>query len=234
MALGASSMTFSGKLDAAEIATLEAAVNAGGFELKSVPHARFSARGEGVTCTLYLSGKCVVQGKGMQQFVAHHLPGHSTEKEESLPTTYEFDHVVLGSDESGKGDYFGPLVTAGVLVRPEDVPVLRMLGVRDSNPLVATSALKAPGISDAEIEKISGMRSVTDDVLRTIARNRSWTRAYTVKRNLAFNPRTPLSFVTQMLPHMRDAELRGLAKSKDVSGAVNKLAKQMLEKKGKK
>ncbi|MCA9320520.1 MAG: ribonuclease HIII, partial [Planctomycetes bacterium] len=136
-------MTFSGKLDAAEIATLEAAVNAGGFELKSVPHARFSARGEGVTCTLYLSGKCVVQGKGMQQFVAHHLPGHSTEKEESLPTTYEFDHVVLGSDESGKGDYFGPLVTAAVAFGPEHWPILEELRFTDSKVMTRGAIKKA-------------------------------------------------------------------------------------------
>ena len=38
----------------------------------------------------------------------------------------------IGTDESGKGDYFGPLVVAGVFVPDEQEPVLKELGVRDS------------------------------------------------------------------------------------------------------
>ncbi|MBM3284746.1 MAG: ribonuclease HIII [Candidatus Aminicenantes bacterium] len=38
----------------------------------------------------------------------------------------------IGTDESGKGDYFGPLVVAGVFLLDEQEPVLRELGVRDS------------------------------------------------------------------------------------------------------
>jgi ribonuclease HIII len=38
----------------------------------------------------------------------------------------------IGTDESGKGDYFGPLVVAGVYVPDEQQDVLKELGVRDS------------------------------------------------------------------------------------------------------
>src|SRR5579883_811231 len=41
----------------------------------------------------------------------------------------------IGSDESGKGDYFGPLVAAAVYVTPEQEPALRAAGVRDSKTL---------------------------------------------------------------------------------------------------
>lgn len=41
----------------------------------------------------------------------------------------------IGTDESGKGDYFGPLVIAGVLVTDQTVPVLIELGVMDSKKL---------------------------------------------------------------------------------------------------
>lgn len=114
-----------------------------------------------------------------------------------------------------------------------DGKALRMLGVRDSNPLVAVSALKAPGVSDAEIERVSSLRNIADDVLREIAMNRSWTRSYIVRKNLVANPRTPFAFASQWIAHMREAELRTLSRSKDVSGAIAKLAKQQLEKKGK-
>lgn len=41
----------------------------------------------------------------------------------------------LGTDESGKGDYFGPLVVAGVYVQPQDMAALREMGVADSKTL---------------------------------------------------------------------------------------------------
>lgn len=43
----------------------------------------------------------------------------------------------IGTDESGKGDYFGPLVVAGVFVQPQDVAILQELGVADSKTLSA-------------------------------------------------------------------------------------------------
>jgi ribonuclease HIII len=41
----------------------------------------------------------------------------------------------IGTDESGKGDYFGPLVVAGVFLKDEQHEVLRELGVRDSKKI---------------------------------------------------------------------------------------------------
>jgi ribonuclease HIII len=41
----------------------------------------------------------------------------------------------IGTDESGKGDYFGPLVVAGFYGLEDQEPVLRELGVRDSKAL---------------------------------------------------------------------------------------------------
>ena len=50
----------------------------------------------------------------------------------------------IGTDESGKGDYFGPLVVAGVLVEKENVSKLIDFGVKDSKK-----------INDVTIEKIA-------------------------------------------------------------------------------
>jgi ribonuclease HIII len=41
----------------------------------------------------------------------------------------------IGTDESGKGDYFGPLVVAGVYLEDNLVPQLRQLNVRDSKKI---------------------------------------------------------------------------------------------------
>jgi ribonuclease HIII len=51
----------------------------------------------------------------------------------------------VGSDESGKGDYLGPLVVAAIAVTREGWPVLRELGVRDSKSLADREALDLAG-----------------------------------------------------------------------------------------
>lgn len=114
-----------------------------------------------------------------------------------------------------------------------DAKALRMLGVRDANPLVAVAAMNTPGVSDAEVVRIAGMRNVAEDVLREIAFNKDWTRHYMVKYNLVANPRTPFGQASKFVLHLRESDIKTLAKSKEVSGAIQAAAKQQLTRKGK-
>ncbi|HET9959295.1 MAG TPA: hypothetical protein VFQ61_32620 [Polyangiaceae bacterium] len=110
----------------------------------------------------------------------------------------------------------------------------RLLLVRDSNRLVATAAVKSPLMRENEATQISASRSVSEDVLRAIAQNREFVRHYQVKLNLVANPRTPFTFAARLMPHLRDNDVRSLAKSKNVSGAIALAAKQqLLRKQGK-
>ena len=47
----------------------------------------------------------------------------------------EPDYPYIGTDESGKGDYFGPLVVAGVYITPTIGKYLKSIGIRDSKEL---------------------------------------------------------------------------------------------------
>jgi len=48
------------------------------------------------------------------------------------PDLFPTEKGHIGSDESGKGDYFGPLVVAGVFLADDQQRVLSELGVKDS------------------------------------------------------------------------------------------------------
>jgi len=65
-----------------------------------------------------------------------HAPAGSPEKIPVPPGTsgsvYDVGYPVIGSDESGKGDYFGPLVCAAVCVDETTAGELCAAGVRDS------------------------------------------------------------------------------------------------------
>lgn len=58
----------------------------------------------------------------------------------------------IGTDESGKGDYFGPLVIAGVKLYPGEEDHLRSLGVRDSKKMSDSTALRLAREIEAECE----------------------------------------------------------------------------------
>ncbi len=132
------------KLGAAEGNGLRQALVAAGFTLGEAPHAHFAAKGPGVSITFYCSGKLLVQGKGAEDFAATFLaePDTGAGAGGTSGTDDALDEPIIGTDESGKGDYFGPLVVAAVLVRPEDVAVLRTLGVRDSKSMGDAEALR--------------------------------------------------------------------------------------------
>lgn len=109
----------------------------------------------------------------------------------------------------------------------------RMLLVRDTNRLVAAAAASSPQMTENDAARVAACRNVSDDVLRIIAQNRSFTRSYQVKLNLITNPKTPFTFTARMVPHLRDNDLRMLAKSKNVPAAVQTAARQQLIRKEK-
>lgn len=104
----------------------------------------------------------------------------------------------------------------------------RLILVRDTNRLVSEAAAKSPRMTENEAAQIAASRAVSDTVLRIIATNRELVRAYRVKLNLVNNPLTPFTFASRLLPHLRQVDVRMIAKSKNVPGQVQKAAKNQL------
>jgi ribonuclease HIII len=130
-------------------------VAAGAEELKAGQHERWRYRltrgASQATVILYGSGKCVISSGQAPAFdeadalvlkVLEGLGGASStenarrkqsKSEGPGPPLETEPHI--GTDESGKGDFFGPLVSAAVYVDARSAEALRALGVRDSKLL---------------------------------------------------------------------------------------------------
>ena len=83
------------------------------FESAGVPHAVFSYKRPKLAITWYKSGKLLIQGKGTQEFVEFTLEPEVLGQAafaEAVDAQPEQLEPRLGVDESGKGDFFGPLV----------------------------------------------------------------------------------------------------------------------------
>ena len=125
-----------------EAAALKSLLESRGWEFSSLPYALFKASGNKVNVVAYESGKLVVQGKGTEEFILYTL-----EPEILHSFNYTLDNsagadpeeltIHGGIDESGKGDFFGPLIIAGVVVTPQTAPELRKLGVCDSKKITS-------------------------------------------------------------------------------------------------
>jgi len=119
---------------------LRRALEAAGFAPHRNPNARWAFRGPGVVVSLYASGKLVVQGRGARDFTATYVPDATPGGGAPMET---LDEDLIGTDESGKGDYFGPLVAAAVCIPAGQEKVLAELGVRDSKEVSDASAARA-------------------------------------------------------------------------------------------
>ncbi len=96
-------------------------------------YVKWSFKGSAWTAIMYTSGKLVVQTSDL-------------EIEEKLNTLFSVDSEFkphIGSDEVGKGDYFGPLVVCACFVEKKDLKKLEDFGVGDSK-----------GLSDSKIWEV--------------------------------------------------------------------------------
>lgn len=94
---------------------------------------------DGASVTMWRTGTVRVQGKGERRDALTALVSEyalpTRDEAAALPVDLPRDRPWVGCDESGKGDYFGPLVSAAVYVEPENADRLRELGVQDSKKL---------------------------------------------------------------------------------------------------
>jgi regulator of extracellular matrix RemA (YlzA/DUF370 family) len=103
----------------------------------------------------------------------------------------------------------------------------RSILIRDSNKVVCSAVVNNPRITEQEIENIAAMRTISDEVLRLIALNRSWARSYPIIHNLARNPRTPIPTVMNILLRIKTKDLQNLTQNRNVSEAVRRQAQRL-------
>lgn len=111
-----------------------------------VEHSVFAYKDDKVNVVAYKSGKLVVAGKKTEEFVSNVLEPEITGEaqlgyDEVLHPEWYEDHA--GLDESGKGDLFGPLVSACVVATGEMVRGWQDAGVRDSKTVTSDNAIFA-------------------------------------------------------------------------------------------
>lgn len=107
---------------------------------RNAPGVIFAAKLYDTSITAYKSGKVMFQGGGAEREAARwgtavkSTVKASNTKGDQLPDNFA-TLSVIGSDETGTGDYFGPVTVAAVYVPADKIALVRELGVKDSKQL---------------------------------------------------------------------------------------------------
>lgn len=150
----------------------------------------------GAVCNAITSGYNVIIKNGYTE--KEMISMQNNKKQNITPSVKElpvFD-CHIGTDESGKGDYFGPLVIAGVYVTKQQEEVLADLGVRDSkrisdnrNKELAKKIEELLGKKCVSIVCISPERynSLYDEIGRNLNKVLGWGHARVMENLLSDN-----------------------------------------------
>ncbi len=146
---------------------------------EKVPHTQIAVSIPNCRINLYNSGKLLIQGKAAEEWISFTL---ETEILKGIVLGYEelqdpeAFKPHMGIDESGKGDFFGPLVIASAYVDEKLVDKLREMGVRDSKKISSDNVALNMA---RDIKKLLGDRCA----MVTIG-PRSYNRMYSKIRNV--------------------------------------------------
>jgi hypothetical protein len=105
---------------------------------------------------------------------------------------------------------------------------MRAILIRDPNKLVALAVLSSPKMTETEIEAIARMGSVSEDVLRTIAQSRAWTKNYGVVVSLVKNAKTPLAMSMNLLNRLTEKDLKGLSTNRNIPETLRIAARKKI------
>ena len=137
------------------------------FIERKAPGVIFAAKLPDTAITMYKSGKLMFQGGGAEREAARWGTVEKTAtpvstigaKGDVLPNNFA-TMSVLGSDETGTGDYFGPITVAAVYVPTSKIELMNELGVKDSKMLTDDYMRKiAPDLRVACVHSVLVLRN---------------------------------------------------------------------------
>lgn len=198
------------KLSDIELTALASIVHDGTWELSDMPYAHWRAKKGALSIVAYNSGKVTFQGKNTHDFIIFTLEPKVTlkpklgyevvadndlKKEEELPLPH------AGIDESGKGDFFGPLVIAAVFVDKRMELDLLKCGVKDSK--LIKNDIKITPIANKIRQIVEGKFSVVQ--IGPDAYNRLYAKIGNLNKLLAWGHARVLENVLEKVPECNTA-----------------------------
>jgi ribonuclease HIII len=191
--------SFTIKLTGEQQEKLAALLRAQRYTPVEVPHTQIAVDTGTCRINLYTSGKCLVQGKGAEEWITFTLePEVLGEARIGYDAVHDPESVEphMGIDESGKGDFFGPLVIASVYTDAKTVEFLKELGAKDSKR-ISSDRVALQMASDIR-KKLDGKYAIV--AIGPEAYNRMYAKIANVNRLLAWGHARAIENLLEKVP----------------------------------
>ncbi len=105
---------------------------------------------------------------------------------------------------------------------------IRGILIKDPNKEVMLSVLENQKITESEVEMVARSRSVPEEALRRVSKNRDWMKNYSILLGLVTNPKTPPGVAVTLVTNVKTKDLVILEKNRNVAEVVRSAAKKLL------
>ena len=200
---------YTSPLTAAQAVKLRKLLEEDGWEFEPKPYTLYYGKKGKVNVAVYEKGpKIVVQGKGTEEFVTFRL---EPEILGEAKLGYEEVHAPemfaphFGIDESGKGDFFGPLVIAGAYVDANIARDFMKAGIQDSKKIGSDARIRSlaqliretPGVALSVVEIPPLKYNELYEKIGNLNRLLAWGHARTIENLLDQRPDCPRALSDQ-------------------------------------
>ena len=176
----------------------------GGYVRDDIPYTVYAVSGKNFRAALYTKvrdrkRKLCVQGTGAREYVEFQLEPNGI-----VPVELGYEEIVhpesvaphAGSDESGKGDYFGPLVACCAYVDEKLAAEMRKIGVKDCKLMTDSVVLN----TGAALRELLGPDGFSVVKIQPAAYNRLYARIQNINRILAWAHGTAIEELLEKRP----------------------------------
>ncbi len=201
--------SFTSPLTGAQADKLRVCLPEWGFEFIEKPYTLYAAQKAKLNVAVYEKGpKVLVQGKETEDFVKFRLEpeilGAAKLGYEEVHSPEQFTPH-FGIDESGKGDFFGPLVVAGVYVEAAIARTLMDAGIQDSKRIGSDAKIRAlarliketPGATHNVVAIGPDRYNALQQKMGNVNNLLGWGHARVIENLLAARPDCPRSLSDQ-------------------------------------
>lgn len=201
--------SYTQSLNPEQVTKLRSILDELGFEFSPKPYTVFFGQKDKLSVAVYEKGpKVLLQGKGVEDFVQFQLEPKVLGEARLGYEEVHFPEMFsphFGVDESGKGDFFGPLVVAGVYVDRGIARKLLQAGVQDSKRIGSDAKIRSlaeaiRGAGHGLVDVVSIGPTRYNDLYRKFSNLNSllgWGHARVIENLLAKKPECPRALSDQ-------------------------------------
>ena len=147
-----------------------------------------------------------------------------------LEPVAEPDFLLAGDDERRQVSTLQKIASLNVAQRIElamkGTREERAILIRDPNKIVGAAALSSQKLTEAGVEGIAKMTTISDELLRTIANTRAWVKNYSIVVALVRNPKIRLVVSMNLLARLNERDVRAVSQDRNILDVLRVTARR--------